>query len=101
MASLMRVRRECGEIGVGRWSILDTKEETVLGLRYDVEDSAMIVYNNLSRQRRTIPLDLTPEEVRTATDLFNDRRYEPLDPEIPRMRIDGRGYRWLRVRGIY
>ena len=101
MAALMRVRRECGEVGVGRWKILDTGEDTVLGLRYDVEDSAIVVYNNLSRQRRTVALDLTEEDVRTATDLFNDRRYEPMDLQQPRMRMDGRGYRWLRVRGIY
>jgi maltose alpha-D-glucosyltransferase/alpha-amylase len=101
IASLMRTRRECGEIGVGRWEALDTGDDAVLGVRYEVDDCAIVVFNNLSRQRRTIKVDLSEEELRTATDLFCDRRYEPLTDGESRMRIEGLGYRWLRVRGIY
>jgi maltose alpha-D-glucosyltransferase/alpha-amylase len=101
MASLMRTRRECGEIGVGRWEALDTSDDAVLGVRYALDDSAIVVFNNLSRKPRNIPIDLPEEELRTATDLFCDHRYEPLTVGEPRMRIEGLGYRWLRVRGIY
>jgi maltose alpha-D-glucosyltransferase / alpha-amylase len=101
MSSLMRVRRECGEIGVGTWKVLPTGDDAVLGLRYDVADSSIVVYNNLAREQRTVPLDLTPDEVATVTDLFTDRRYEPIDPKHPRLRMEGLGYRWMRIRGIY
>jgi maltose alpha-D-glucosyltransferase/alpha-amylase len=101
LAALLRTRRECGEIGVGKSKVLRTGDDAVLGLRFDVPDSTIVVYNNLSRQRRTIDIDIGADEVRTATDLFNDRQYEPLDPRHPRMKIDGLGYRWLRLRGIY
>ncbi len=101
LAALMRTRRECGEIGGGTWKPLDTGDDAVLGLRYDVEDSAIIVLNNLSPDRRTIRLDLSEREVQTATDLFCDREYEPLKGKTQRIRMDGRGYRWIRVRGIY
>jgi hypothetical protein len=30
-----------------------------------------------------------------------DRRYEPLNPKTQRMRINGYGYRWLRLGGVY
>jgi hypothetical protein len=69
-------------------------------VRYDVPDSAIVVNNNRSRDRRTIDLDLSPDEVATITDLFTDRRYEPIDPKHPRMRMEGLGYRWMRIRGI-
>jgi maltose alpha-D-glucosyltransferase/alpha-amylase len=101
LAGLMRTRRECGEIGVGDWSVLDTGDDAVLGLRYDQEDSSIVVFNNLSRERRTVKVDLTAQEIPTATDLFADRRYERIDTQRPRMRIDGCGYRWIRIRGIY
>jgi maltose alpha-D-glucosyltransferase/alpha-amylase len=101
LAGLMRTRRECGEIGTGAGQPIETGDDAVLGLRYDMPDSSIVVYNNLSRERRTIAMDLTAEEIATITDLFNDRRYEPIDPERPRMRIDGLGYRWMRIRGIY
>jgi maltose alpha-D-glucosyltransferase/alpha-amylase len=101
MASLIRTRRECGEIGTGRWQVLDTGDDAVLGLRYDVDGSAVVVVTNLSGQRHTITLDIGDEEVTTATDLFTDRRYPPLRARNRQMRIEGYGYRWLRLGGIY
>jgi maltose alpha-D-glucosyltransferase/alpha-amylase len=101
MAGLIRTRRECGEIGAGRCHLIDTGNDAILGLRYDDGDSAVITLNNLSRKRQTITLDLTQREIATATDLFCDRRYRPLDPGSQRMRIDGYGYRWMRLGGVY
>jgi maltose alpha-D-glucosyltransferase/alpha-amylase len=101
MARLMRTRRECGEIGRGHWKLMDFGNDAVLGIRHDVDGSAIVILNNLSSQRHTIQLDLTPDEVSITTDLFSDRRYEPLDPSRPSMRISPYGYRWMRVDGVY
>ncbi len=101
MAALIRVRRECGEIGVGRWQVLDTGDEAVLGLRYTHDGSTVVVFNNLSRRRCTIPLDLDDRELMTATELFSDRRYDPITPDVRRLRLDSLGYRWLRLNGVY
>jgi maltose alpha-D-glucosyltransferase/alpha-amylase len=100
LTALTRVRRECWEIGVGAWRALETGKDGVLGLRYDAEESAILVFTNLCRQRRTIELDLTDREFETATELFRDRRYEPVD-ERRRLRIEGQGYRWIRLGGAY
>jgi maltose alpha-D-glucosyltransferase/alpha-amylase len=101
MASLTRTRRECGEIGSGAWQVLDTGNDAILGLRYDVEDSSIVILNNLSAQRHTITLDLSEAEIATTTDLFCDRRYGPIDAKRRRVRIDGFGYRWMRLGGVY
>jgi maltose alpha-D-glucosyltransferase/alpha-amylase len=101
LAALMRTRRECAEIGVGACKPLDTGDDAVLGLCYDDDDSAIVVLNNLAPDRRTATLHLTEREVQTATDLFTDRAYEPLAGKTQRIRLEGRGYRWIRVRGIY
>ncbi len=101
MTSLIRTRRECGEIGSGKWQVMPTGNDAILALRYDVEDSTIVILNNLSRQRHTITLDLTGEEIATATDLLRDRRYKPINPKHRQMRMDGFGYRWLRLGGVY
>ncbi len=101
MAALNRTRRECGEIGSGAWKILDTGSESVLGMRYDVADSAILTFNNLSSDRQEVVIDLTEEDLTTATDLFTDRTYAPFTPKTRSFRIAPYGYRWLRVRGIY
>jgi maltose alpha-D-glucosyltransferase/alpha-amylase len=101
MANLMRTRRECGEIGRGEWQLMDIGNDAVLGIRHYVEGSAIVILNNLSDQRHTVRLEFTEEEVSTATDLFTDHRYEPLDPSNPKMRISPYGYRWMRIGGAY
>jgi maltose alpha-D-glucosyltransferase / alpha-amylase len=101
MSMLMRARRECGEIGSGAWRAVDTGNDAVLGLRYDVDDSATVIFNNLSSQRHTIAVDLLEQECATATDLFGDRTYGPIDGTKPSMRMDGYGYRWMRIGGVY
>jgi maltose alpha-D-glucosyltransferase/alpha-amylase len=101
MAALIRTRRECGLIGSGDWRELKTGSDAVLGLRYDDTDSAVVILNNLSRDRHTLTLDLTEEEITTATDLLGDRDYGSINPNTRRMRIDGYGYRWLRIGGAY
>ena len=101
MALLIRTRRECGAIGTGDCQLLRTGNEVILGLRYDHAAGTVITLNNFSRQRQTITLDLTPEEVATATDLFGDRRYDPISRQTQRMRLEPFGYRWLRLGGSY
>lgn len=101
MAGLMRTRRECSEIGTGTWRTLETGNDAVLALRHDMADSSTVILNNLSRKRCAITLDLTGEEISSITDLYCDRVYEPIDLENPRVRMEGFGYRWMRLGGIY
>ncbi len=101
LTALIRTRRECGEIGSGSCRIFETGSDAVLGLRYDDHQSAIVVLNNLSPGRHTFTLDLTERERETATDLVSDRPYEPVDLKSDRMRINGYGYRWLRLGGAY
>jgi maltose alpha-D-glucosyltransferase/alpha-amylase len=81
--------------------VLDLGNDAVLGLRYDIEDSAVIVLNNLSRRQRAVTLDLPESERATATDLFADRRYESMGTTGAKLRLPGFGYRWMRLGGIY
>jgi maltose alpha-D-glucosyltransferase/alpha-amylase len=101
LTMLIRARRECGEIGTGDCRILETGSDAVLGLRYDDHESAVVALHNLSAKRQTITLDLTEREMETATNLVSDRQYGPSDVKKGRMRIDGYGYRWLRLGGVY
>ena len=101
MAGLVRVRRETSEIGTAPWTIVPTGDDAVFGIRYDAADSAILVLTNLSPRRRTVTLELSERDAHTATDLLGDRVYEPLAPGTARVRIDGYGYRWLRLGGIY
>jgi maltose alpha-D-glucosyltransferase/alpha-amylase len=99
MAALMRARRECSEIGTGKSSALETGSDPVLALRFDIEDSSVIVLNNLCDRPCPVTLDLPPEQAATATDLFMDEHYPPLDGG--KMKLNPYGYRWMRLGGVY
>jgi maltose alpha-D-glucosyltransferase/alpha-amylase len=92
---------ECGEIGIGTWQLMETGNDSILALRYDVDDSAVVVLNNLSNTRHTISLDLTDVEMETATDLLTDKACEPIDRKKRSIRLDGYGFRWMRLGGVY
>jgi glycosidase len=101
ITALMRTRRECSEIGSGKWQLLETGNDAVLGLRHDVADSSIVVLNNLSSRRQVARLELTAGEVATVTDLFCSRRYDPIALQDPALRMEGFGFRWMRISGIY
>jgi maltose alpha-D-glucosyltransferase/alpha-amylase len=101
ITDLIRVRRECGEVGSGEWSLVETGCDAIFAIRFEDSDSAVVVVNNLSPDRQTITLDLPLEELPTATDLLCDRGYEPIATKGGKMRIDGYGYRWMRLGGVY
>jgi len=101
VAALMRTRRECAAIGTGESRALETGQDAVLAMRYDLPGCTTVTLNNLGGKRCTAALDLTPEEIAMATDLLSDRRYEAIDPETKTVRLNGYGYRWLRIGGEY
>jgi maltose alpha-D-glucosyltransferase/alpha-amylase len=100
IAALMRTRKECGEIGIGQWETLNTGHDAVFGIRYILDDSTIVILNNLSPRRQPVSIQLTERETMTATDLFTDAPYAPLDAGGG-FRINPHGYRWMRLNGIY
>ncbi len=101
LASLIRVRKECGEIGTGPWSLVKTGDDAIFAIRFEDDDSSVVVVNNLSPEPRSIALDIPEEEWARTTDLLTDRAYDPLVEKKGRMRISGYGFRWMRIGGIY
>jgi maltose alpha-D-glucosyltransferase/alpha-amylase len=99
MAALMRTRRECSEIGTGKATAIETGSDPVLALRFDIEDSSVIVLNNLCDRACPVSLDLPNHEAATATDLLMDEHYPPLDGG--KMKLNPYGYRWMRIGGVY
>ena len=99
MAGLIRTRKECGEIGAGEWSSFNTGTEEVLGLRYEVPESALVIVNNLSDKPQQTALGIAKDEIATTTELFADSPYPHPTPEG--MKLKPFGFRWLRVGGIY
>jgi maltose alpha-D-glucosyltransferase/alpha-amylase len=89
---LIRVLRECGEIGTGVCTILPSADPAVLVHRMDEGEGSLVFVHNLGPKQVRVPVesDGTPVEV------FSDGPYDgPLD--LAALTVRPRGFRWLRL----
>jgi len=96
---LIRVLRECPEIGTGTPATLDLPlPRSVLAHRFDTAEGAVLLLHNLADQRATA--DLTSLKLEPgAYQVFADSDYPPLPRRITELPLAGWGYRWIRLRG--
>jgi maltose alpha-D-glucosyltransferase/alpha-amylase len=95
---IVRMRKECPEIGWGDFTVLPAQRE-VLALRYDWRNNSMVVLHNLSAKPVTVRL--------RARDAGADKLVSLLTEDHSSARrgrheieLDAYGYRWYRVGGL-
>ncbi len=95
--NVLPVLRESPEFGTGTCTVLDTRDDRVLGLRYECPTGVIIAVLNLSTTKVTV--DLAPQPGIAdgfPVDVLSDRRYPPAG-DLTEVQLDGSGYRWLRL----
>jgi maltose alpha-D-glucosyltransferase / alpha-amylase len=95
---LVRVLRECPEIGVGAPSVVDVPlPRSVLVHRFDAAAGSILLVHNLGE--RPVTIDLSSVDSGPATyEVFGDAAYEPLGRRLSDLAVNGWGYRWIRLR---
>ena len=93
---IIRMRKECPEIGWGDFTILPQGRRDVLAVRYDWRDNAVVCLHNLADQPVVVTLKL-PED--TLVNLLSEAHSEKKRGvhEIP---LEPYGYRWFRAGGL-
>lgn len=98
MARMIRIRKECPEIGLGRCTVLDVGAANVLGLRFDWHGHSVVTLHNF---------DERPHEARLRLSEADSRLSDLVEPvEVPArdgcvaVPLDALGYRWFRVGGL-
>jgi maltose alpha-D-glucosyltransferase/alpha-amylase len=94
MERLIRMRKECPEIGWGRVGLLTTGETAVFAHRFDWEGRVLLFGHNLSQQEATIHLRDGIHDLGMLIDLFTGERIESVGGV--EIHLDGFGYRWFR-----
>lgn len=96
-AGMIRLRKECPEIGWGEYTVLETGSPHVLGLRFDWQGNSLVTLHNFADE---------PQQVRVAPDVDRGERLVNLLVEgASDAASDGRhhlelepyGYQWYRV----
>ena len=95
--NVLPVLRESPEFGTGTCTVLDTRDDRVLALRYDCPTGSVLAVLNLSAEKVTV--SLAQQDGVTdgfPVDVLSDRTY-PDAGDLTKVQLDGSGYRWLRL----
>jgi maltose alpha-D-glucosyltransferase/alpha-amylase len=100
MIKMIRVRKECPEIGWGQWTSMATEVPGVLALCYSWRSNRVVALHNFSREPQEITLRLDGDDGGLLVSLldFDDSRAGKSGKH--RISLPAYGYRWYRVGGL-
>jgi maltose alpha-D-glucosyltransferase/alpha-amylase len=97
MTEVIRIRKECPEIGTGAWRILPPRSRRVLAIVYARGRSSVLCVHNFDAEPKEISLDLKSfsggERLRSL--LGNDESHRSVGRH--RVRLEPLGYDWYRT----
>lgn len=98
IARLVRVRKQCPEIGRGKYTALAAADPSVLMHRCEWENGAVLVVHNLADRPAAARVDLDERAGEYLVELFGDKIGERVD-RAREIDIPGYGSRWFRLGG--
>jgi maltose alpha-D-glucosyltransferase / alpha-amylase len=98
-AKMIRVRKECPEIGWGECHILETGSPHVIALRYDWRGNSVLVVHNLAEAPHEARIEPGVEGANRLANLLINEDLES-DDGVHLLRLDALGYGWFRVGGL-
>src|SRR5690606_20967534 len=99
-ASLIRLRKECPEIGWGDWRILPCRAPTVLAIRYTWRNATLVVLHNFGDAPAEAAFKVGVEHDEVLDDLQFRLSSRAGGDGTHQIALPALGYRWLRVRGM-
>jgi len=99
-AQMIRVRKECPEIGWGDWKILPTGSPCVLAMRYDWRGNSLVVLHNFADRPEEVRIRPGVEGGETLANLLQADHSEAKPGGAHRIVLEAHGYRWYRVGGL-
>jgi maltose alpha-D-glucosyltransferase/alpha-amylase len=96
-ARMIRLRKECPEIGWGECTQLPTGSPNVLALRYDWRGNSIVVVHNFAAEPKSVRLRPDVKGGERLVDLLVEEESRARRSGEHRLAIDAFGYRWFRV----
>jgi maltose alpha-D-glucosyltransferase / alpha-amylase len=100
MAAMIRVRKECPEIGLGQCSVIETGAENVLALRYDWHDNSIITLHNFDERPHSAVVRLADQKETRLTNLLAPVEVHARKDGSFEIPLDALGYCWMRAGGL-
>jgi maltose alpha-D-glucosyltransferase / alpha-amylase len=97
MSSLIRLRKECPEIGWGEWGVISTNEPAVLVMHYHYSGSSLVIMHNFDEKAHEVVLKLRAKSEVKLIDLMHVSESLADEKGFHRVNLDAYGYRWFRA----
>ena len=94
---MIRLRKECPEIGGGRYDVLDPGCDGVLALRYNLGRNSLLIMHNFEHHPHEVSLTLDGIHHDRLTDLLTDETVAVTKSGTATLSLDAYGYRWFRI----
>jgi maltose alpha-D-glucosyltransferase/alpha-amylase len=96
-AKMIRLRKECPEIGWGEWEILETGSPHVLAMQYSWRGNCLITVHNFSPDSQRIEITPKAENNKTLYHLLEEQQSNGDDKGTHHLQIEAYGYHWFRL----
>ena len=100
VGSMIRLRKECPEIGRGDWAVLETGDPHVLALRYDWRGNSVITVHNFAHTPCEIELEPAVPRGERLSNLREEQELTADRDGRHRVELGALDYRWYRVGGL-
>ncbi len=94
---MIRLRKECPEFGWGTYSLVHTRSEHVLAIRYDWRNNGLVTLHNFHEKPTTIILDLAGGVGQRLINLCAGEHSQAGPDGVHKIVLEGYGYRWYRI----
>jgi maltose alpha-D-glucosyltransferase/alpha-amylase len=96
---IIRARKECPEVGWGTWKVLPTSAPSVLAVRYDWRNNAVLFLHNFDPNALSVTFGAGSANGAFLANVALRRSLAGHGRGQHRVEIEGYGYRWYRVGG--
>lgn len=94
---MIRLRKECPELGWGNYRILNTHSSNALAILYEWRNNAIVTLHNFHEKPVSITLDLGSGEGKRLINLIVGEHSQAGPDGTHKIVLEAYGYRWYRV----
>ncbi|MFL5321463.1 MAG: alpha-amylase family protein [Myxococcaceae bacterium] len=97
---MIRMRKECPEIGWGKWRALKTNRRSVVALRFDWRGNSVVTLHNLVGHPQETKFGAGDQESGQLVNLITNDHSHADGRGQHAVQLEAYGYRWYRVGGL-
>lgn len=94
---MVKLRKDCPEIGYGAWEILDIDSDNILAIRYTWNNREIVIVHNFSNEEKEVKFSSKQSRYKNVRDIISGQTTELTDDGSYTVKLNGYGYTWLRI----